>query len=66
MVADIDDERCNGCGLCVKACDSGGYQAIEMEDKVARIDYLKCDGCGLCVGVCPQEAISMRPRNDGN
>jgi dihydropyrimidine dehydrogenase (NAD+) subunit PreA len=64
MVADIDDERCNGCGLCVKACDSGGYQAIEMEDKLARIDYLKCDGCGLCVGVCPPEAILMQPRKE--
>jgi dihydropyrimidine dehydrogenase (NAD+) subunit PreA len=66
MVACIDDERCNGCGFCVKACCSGGYQAIGMEDKLARIDYQKCDGCGLCVGVCPPEAISMHPRNDGN
>jgi len=66
MAASIDDERCDGCGICAKACYSGGYQAIVMENKSARIDNLKCDGCGLCVGVCPREAISMRQRQDQN
>ena len=59
MTARVDDERCDGCAICAKACYSGGYQAIVMENKLARIDYLKCDGCGLCVGVCPREAIIM-------
>ena len=59
MLAGVDVERCNGCGLCVKACDSGGYQAIEMTNKLAQIDCMKCDGCGLCIGVCPPEAIYM-------
>ena len=53
LVASIDVDRCNGCGLCVNACYSGGYQAIVLENKLARIDRMKCDGCGLCVGVCP-------------
>ena len=57
---DVDDERCNGCGICVTACASGGYQAIKMENKKACIDVVKCDGCGLCVGVCPIGAIWMR------
>jgi dihydropyrimidine dehydrogenase (NAD+) subunit PreA len=62
MVARIDDENCNGCGICVSSCDSGGYQAIALEKEKAHVDYLKCDGCGLCIGVCPQQAIGMRPR----
>jgi dihydropyrimidine dehydrogenase (NAD+) subunit PreA len=64
LVASIDEARCNGCGICVKACTSGGYQAITMdEDKeVARVDFLKCDGCGLCVGVCPLGIVVLNPR----
>ncbi|MFC1803584.1 NAD-dependent dihydropyrimidine dehydrogenase subunit PreA [Thermoproteota archaeon] len=62
LVSTIDEERCNGCGICVNACDSGGYQAIKMENKMACIDFSRCDGCGLCIGVCPQEAMSMRSR----
>jgi dihydropyrimidine dehydrogenase (NAD+) subunit PreA len=58
-VAIIDKNICNGCGICVKACDSGGYQAIRMEKKKAVVIQARCDGCGLCVGVCPVEAISL-------
>jgi len=63
LVAEVDEERCNGCGICVIACNSGGYQAIKIEDKVAFIDESKCDGCGLCVNVCPLEIMNMRPRD---
>ena len=62
IVATVDDERCNGCGICATACASGGYQAIEMEHKKASIEVVKCDGCGLCVGVCPTGAVWMRKR----
>jgi len=64
LVARIDEQRCNGCGICVKACDSGGYQAITMygEEEVARVDSDKCDGCGLCVGVCPLGVVVLNPR----
>jgi dihydropyrimidine dehydrogenase (NAD+) subunit PreA len=66
MVAGIDDERCDGCGICAEACYSGGYQAIAIENKLARLDYFKCDGCGLCVGICPRKAISMSQRRGQN
>jgi dihydropyrimidine dehydrogenase (NAD+) subunit PreA len=62
LIATVDDERCNGCGICVTACASGGYQAIKMENKKACIDVVKCDGCGLCVGVCPTGVVWMRKR----
>ncbi len=59
MLASIDPEKCNGCELCVKACDSGGFEALFMQNKKAVVNVLKCDGCGLCVGVCPTLAIQM-------
>jgi len=59
LVAKIDDERCNGCGICVKACQSGGFDALELVDEIAVVNFYKCDGCGLCVGVCPLGFVTM-------
>lgn len=59
LLAVVDEDKCEGCGTCVNACDSGGYQAITMDGDVAIVNPGKCDGCGLCVGVCPEEAIEM-------
>ena len=59
LLAQVDLEKCNGCTLCEKACTSGGYQAIRMENEKAIIDPARCDGCGLCEGVCPTDVICM-------
>ena len=56
----IDTEKCNGCGLCAKACHEG---AIGMKDGKAvlmREDY--CDGLGDCLPACPTNAISFEER----
>ena len=50
----VDAARCIGCGNCVRSCP---YQAIGLQDKVARIDATECFGCGLCVSRCPVQAI---------
>lgn len=45
---------CIGCKLCVRACE---YDAIHVEDNLAKIDYSKCTNCGACVKVCPVKVI---------
>ncbi|MBU1108371.1 MAG: RnfABCDGE type electron transport complex subunit B [Candidatus Riflebacteria bacterium] len=50
---------CIGCGLCVKVC---AYDAIKVENNLARIEYEKCVGCGACVAKCPQHTIIMENR----
>ncbi|MEE9599287.1 MAG: NAD-dependent dihydropyrimidine dehydrogenase subunit PreA [Anaerolineales bacterium] len=62
LLASINEDVCNGCGICVTACDSGGFQAIRINENLAQIDLLRCDGCGLCVGVCPLDAIELVPK----
>ena len=54
----INPEKCNGCGLCVKACEA---QAISGEKKKPhQIDQSKCVKCGKCITTCRQEAIEKR------
>lgn len=45
---------CIGCGLCAKNCK---FDAIVIEDNVAKIDYSKCKNCGLCASKCPVKII---------
>lgn len=59
MLAIVDEERCTGCDVCLRACHDGGYQAMEPAGEAVRADPLKCDGCGLCVYVCPTDAIQL-------
>lgn len=56
----IDEEKCDGCGLCVPACAEG---AIRIIDGKARLiaDNL-CDGLGACLGHCPKDAIIIEQR----
>ncbi|MBA4396645.1 MAG: 4Fe-4S ferredoxin [Syntrophus sp. (in: bacteria)] len=56
-IIQIDEERCNGCGLCVPACAEG---AIAITDGKARLVAEKyCDGLGACLGECPQDALTI-------
>jgi len=57
----IDENKCNGCGLCIPNCPEGALQVI---DRVVRlVSDLFCDGLGACIGHCPQGAITIEERD---
>jgi ferredoxin len=56
----IDEEKCDGCGLCVKACHEGALGIVHGKARLLRDDY--CDGMGDCLPECPQGAIAFEER----
>ena len=56
----INEEKCNGCGLCAKACHEGAIGMVNNKAKLLRDDY--CDGLGNCLPVCPVGAITFEER----
>ena len=56
----IDKDRCNGCGLCAKACHESAIGMVEGKAALLREDY--CDGLGDCLPACPTGAITFEER----
>ncbi len=56
----IDEEKCNGCGVCVPACVEGALQIVDGKAKLVSETY--CDGLGACLGECPMGAITIEER----
>lgn len=56
----IDEEKCNGCGICVNACHEGALQLIDGKAKLISESY--CDGLGVCLPECPAGAITIEER----
>lgn len=54
-IIEIDEQKCNGCGLCIPNCPEGAIQLID--GKARLVSDLCCDGLGACLGECPQNAI---------
>lgn len=59
-IVKIDEEKCNGCGVCVPNCHEGALQIID--GKARLISELMCDGLGACLGHCPEGAIEIEKR----
>jgi len=60
QVVKIDEEKCDGCGLCVPSCAEGAIRIVDGKAKLVA-DNL-CDGLGACLGECPQGAITVEER----
>lgn len=59
-IVKIDEQLCDGCGLCIPECNEGALQIID--GKARLISDLFCDGLGACLGHCPQGAITIDVR----
>ena len=57
----IDEEKCNGCGLCARACHEGAIDMIDGKAKLVRENF--CDGFGDCLPGCPTGAITFEERD---
>jgi NAD-dependent dihydropyrimidine dehydrogenase PreA subunit len=56
----INDEKCNGCGVCIPNCHEGALQIID--NKAVLVSELMCDGLGACLGHCPEGALTIESR----
>lgn len=60
-IIEIDDELCDGCGLCIPSCAEGALQIVDGKARIIA-DKL-CDGLGACLGECPTGALRIIERN---
>jgi ferredoxin len=59
-IISIDEEKCDGCGLCIPSCEEGALQIVDGKARLVKEVY--CDGLGNCLGECPQGAIEIIER----
>ncbi|MDX9930735.1 MAG: mercury methylation ferredoxin HgcB [Bacteroidales bacterium] len=53
----LDQEACNGCGMCIKVCPHNVFDLVDKRAQIVRKDY--CMECGACAMNCPKQAISV-------
>ncbi len=63
-IVKIDEQKCNGCGLCVSACIEGAIKIVDGKAKL--VSEIYCDGLGVCIGHCPEDAITIEQREADN
>jgi NAD-dependent dihydropyrimidine dehydrogenase PreA subunit len=59
-VITIDEEKCDGCGVCIPSCPEGALQIIDGKARLVKESF--CDGLGACLGDCPQGALIIEEK----
>jgi len=59
-IIQIDEEKCNGCGICANACHEGAIDMVDGKARLVRENF--CDGFGDCLPACPTGAITFEER----
>lgn len=59
-IVKIDEELCDGCGLCIPECPERAIQIVDGKARLVKEFY--CDGLGACLGVCPTGALTIEER----
>jgi NAD-dependent dihydropyrimidine dehydrogenase PreA subunit len=59
-IIEIDENKCNGCGLCILSCAEGALKLID--GKARLVGDILCDGIGACIGQCPEGALTIIER----
>ena len=57
-VAEVEADRCEGCGACVSVCP---FEALSVRNDSLIVDRDRCMGCGVCAANCPQGALALVP-----
>ncbi len=60
-IISINEDKCDGCGLCIPGCPEGALQIID--GKARLVSDLSCDGLGACIGDCPTGALVIEKRD---
>ena len=66
VMADIDPDKCTGCGECIAHCRFDAIKEIEAEGRmVCRVEEIACEGCGVCSIVCDYDAVTSEVSING-
>jgi heterodisulfide reductase subunit A len=65
IIAAVNEDLCDGCGLCVPVCDYGALEIVEVErggqkKKRVKVTEALCKGCGCCAATCPSGAMEQK------
>jgi heterodisulfide reductase subunit A len=61
LIAEVDESRCRGCGICEETCVYGAISLRESNGLfISGVNEAFCKGCGVCAVACPARAIKCK------